>query len=160
MKENSCMAQINAGNHVSVHFRSNTRKWISFRLRQNQYFDNLAKKKLNSWSSLVLWAGTTSDKTATDLLPRYSSLQMLPAAEMNYIEALVTSLKADVGPLPVTEDSLKRQAELYLPWLYHMLEDYEAAAAAGQEHPRMYTILPQISNSLSFITISSSGLHR
>ncbi|KAL3150038.1 hypothetical protein ABBQ38_013390 [Trebouxia sp. C0009 RCD-2024] len=126
---------------------------------QNQHFANLAKKKLNSWSSLVLWAGTVTDKTATDLLPRFSSLQMPPVAVKNYVEALVASLKADVGPLPVTEDSLKRQAELYLPWLYHMLTDYEAAAAAGLEHPRMYTILPQISNSLSFITISSSALH-
>ena len=160
MKENSAMAQINACNHVSVNFLNRTRKWVKFRLCQNQYFNNLAKKKMNSWSSLVLWAGTTTDKTATDLLPRFSSLQMLPAAEMNHVNALVTILKAGVGPLPVTEDSLKRQAELYLPWLYHMLAEYEAAAAAGQEHPRMYTILPQISNGMSFITISNSGLHR
>ncbi|KAL3146771.1 hypothetical protein ABBQ38_014755 [Trebouxia sp. C0009 RCD-2024] len=160
MKENSAMAQINACNHVSVNFRSRTRTWIKFRLLQNQHFANLAKKRLNSWSSLVLWAGTVTDKTATDLLPRFSSLQMPPVAVMNFVEALVASLKADVGPLPVTDDSLKRQAELYLPWLYQMLTEYEAAAAAGLEHPRMYTILPQISNSLSFITISSSALHR
>ncbi|KAL3142401.1 hypothetical protein ABBQ38_002736 [Trebouxia sp. C0009 RCD-2024] len=160
MKENSAMAQINACNHVSVNFRSRTRTWIKFRLLQNQHFANLAKKRLNSWSSLVLWAGTVTDKTATDLLPRFSSLQMPPVAVMNFVEALVASLKADVGPLPVTDDSLKRQAELYLPWLYQMLTEYEAAAAAGLEHPRMYTILPQISNNLSFITISSSALHR
>ena len=160
MKENSAMGQINAANHVSVHFRSRTKKWISFRLSQHQYFANLAKRKLYSWSSLVLWAGTTPDKTVTDLLPRYSSLQMLPAAEMNHVEALVDILEARVGPLPVTDDSLKGHAELYLPWLHHMLVEYEAAEAAGQNHPVMYTILPQISNSLSFITISNSGLHR
>ncbi|KAL3133951.1 hypothetical protein ABBQ32_008398 [Trebouxia sp. C0010 RCD-2024] len=83
-------------------------------LKPNQHFANLAKKKLNSWSSLVLWAGTVTDKTATDLLPRYSSLKMPPVAVMNYVEALVASLKADVGPLPVTDDSLRSQAELLL----------------------------------------------
>ncbi|KAL3150870.1 hypothetical protein ABBQ32_000620 [Trebouxia sp. C0010 RCD-2024] len=106
MKENSAMAQINACNHVSGNFRSRARKWISFWLLQNQHFANLAKKKLNSWSSLVLWAGTVTDKTATDLMPKFSSLQMSPVAVMNYVEALVASLKADVGPLPVTDDSL------------------------------------------------------
>ena len=140
---------------MCLHFRSRTRKWISFRLRQINFFDNLPRKRLNSWSSLVLWAGLTTYKQ-----PRFSSLQMLPAAEMNQVEALVATLKASVGPLPVTEQSLKRYAELYLPWLYQMLTEYEAAAAAGQEHPRMYTILPQISDSLSFITISNSSLHR
>ena len=160
MKEHSAMAQINTGNHVSVHFRSRTRTWIKNRLRQTPYFANLAKKKLNSWSSLVLWAGTTLDMTATTLLPRFSSLQMLPAAQMNIVEALITFMKANIGPLPVTDVTLKAKAELYLPWLHRMLMEYEAAAAAGQEHPRMYTILPQISNNLSFISISSSSLHR
>ena len=142
MKENSQMAQTNACNHVCVNFRAKTKKWITFKLRQNQQFANMQTKKLYSWSSLVLWAGTTTDKTVVDLLPRYTTLQLLPAAEMNHVEAMVTTLRGSIGPLPVTDDSLKGQAELYLPWLYHMLTEYEAAAAAGQQHPHMYTILP------------------
>ena len=54
----------------------------------------LAKAKLNSWSSLVLYAGTTPDKTAADLLPRLTSLQVLPAALMVEVEGLVATLKA------------------------------------------------------------------
>ena len=114
-------------------------------------------------AKLVLWAGTTTDKAAADLLPRYTSLQMPPAAVLNEIEALSTTVKGGIGPLPINDDNLKKMADKYLPWKYHMLMEYEAANAAdaaGRKHPCTFALLPQISNQLSFIHISNLGLQR
>ena len=156
------MAQTNAANHVSVNLRGRTRQYITWKLGQNAYMHSLAKPKLKSWASLVLWASTT-DKTTADLLPRYTSLQMPPAAVIYEVEALITTVKGGIGPLPVDDNNLKKQADKYLPWMYHLLMEYEAADAADaaeQKHPRTFAILPQIGNRLSFIHISNLGLQR
>ena len=116
--------------------------------------------KMRSWTQLVLWAGTTPDLTAAALLPRFSSLEALAAAAMADIEALIETMHAKIGALPVTDFSLTSKADLYLPWLHHILIEYEAAAAAGLDHPRLFALLPQLSNHRAFIAISSSGLHR
>lgn len=169
------MAQVNAGNHVSVNLLPKTRQYLAWKLKQMEYVDSLAEAKQKSWTSLVLWAATTPDKTASNLLPRYSSLQRPSAAVMSDIEALITSVKGKIGPLPVDEDNKKKNAGKYLPWLHHMLTEYEAADAAAAaaaadatdvadaaepKHPRIFTMLPQIGNRPSFIHLSTSGLHR
>ena len=110
-------------------------------------WQNQAVHHLETWAEsahtqpakakLVLWAGTT-DKTADDLLPRYTSLQMPPAAVLNEIEALSTTVKGGIGPLPVNDDNLKKMADKYLPWKYHMLMEYEAANAADAAGRKQY----------------------
>lgn len=166
------MSQVNAGNHVSVNLLSQTRQYLAWKLEQMEYMDGLAEAKQKSWTSLVLWAATTPDKTASDLLPRYTSLQRPSAAVMSDIEALITSVKGKIGPLPVDEDNKKKNAGKYLPWMLHMMTEYEAADAAAAaaaadaadaaepKHPRIFTILPQISNRPNFIHLGNLGLHR
>ena len=163
------MSQVNAGNHVSVNLLPKTRQYLAWKLMQMEYMDGLAEAKQKSWTSLVLWAVTTPDKTASDLLPRYTSLQRPSAAVLGDIEAFVTSVKGRIGPLPVDEENKKKNAGKYLPWMLHMLTEYEAADAAAAadaadaaepKHPRIFAILPQIGNRPSFIQLSSSGLHR
>lgn len=154
------MGQINAANHVSVNLRKRTRRWIKFKLQTIDHIASMPKDRVNSWAGLVLWAGTTPDLTAADLLPRFRSLSLPPANVMQQVEDLVATIKAGIGPLPVNKDSLTAHAEQYLPWLRQMLLDYEQAAVAGEQHPPLFTLMPQISDQMSFIAISSSGLHR
>lgn len=154
------MGQTNAANHISVNLRKRTRRWISFQLHTIDHMASLPKARFNSWAGLVLWAGTTPDLTAADLLPRFSSLSLPPNDVMHRIESLVATMKAEIGPLPVNEHNTTTKAEQYLPWLRKMLMDYEQAAAADKEHPPLYTLVPQISDKMSFIAISSPGLHR
>ena len=160
------MSQVNAGNHVSVNLLPKTRQYLAWKLMQMEYMDGLAEAKQKSWTSLVLWAVTTPNKTASDLLPRYTSLQRPSAAVLGDIEAFITSVKGKIGPLPVDEDNKQKNAGKYLPWMLHMLTEYEAADAAAAadaaepKHPRIFAILPQIGNRPSFIQLSNSGLHR
>lgn len=163
------MSQVNAGNHVSVNLLPKIRQYLAWKLMQMEYMDGLAEAKQKSWTSLVLWAATTPDKTASDLLPRYTSLQRPSAAVMSDVEALITSVKGQIGPLPVDEDNMKKKAGKYLPWLHQILTEYEAADAAAAadaavvaqpKHPRIFSILPQIGNKPSFIQLSNLGLQR
>ena len=124
------MSQVNAGNHVSVNLLPKTRQYLAWKLMQMEYMDGLAEAKQKSWTSLVLWAATTPDKTASDLLPRYTSLQRPSASVLSDIEAFITSVKGKIGPLPVDEDNKKKNAGKYLPWMLHMLTEYDAADAA------------------------------
>ena len=154
------MAQVNAGNHVATNFGNRTRQWVRWRLGRLQYIRDLAVAKQRSWGQLVLRAGTTPGTTAITLLPQFTTLQMPPATELDAIEALITEMTQHIGPLPVTERSLKTQGQAYLPWLCRMLVEYEAAEAAGQEHPKLFSILPQPGNRPAFIAIDTPGLHR
>ena len=97
------------------------------------------------------------------------SLQRPSAAVLSDIEAFITSVKGKIGPLPVDEDNKKKNAGKHLPWMLHMLTEYEAADAAAAadgadaaepKHPRIFAILPQIGNRPNFIQLSNSGLHR
>ena len=161
LRESAAMGQVNASNHVATHFRSRTRKWINWRLLLTlDYIRDLPTRKQKSWTQLVLWASTTPGTTATQLLPRFSSLAAPPHSVLATIEALIVDVKGRIGPLPVTAQSLKTWGHLYLPWLHYVLVQYGAAEAAGQEHPKLFSILPQIGNQPSFIAISIAGLHR
>ncbi len=64
-----------------------------------------------------------------------------------------------MGPLPVTDWSLERKPESYIPWLHLTLLDFEAAQDMS-EAPRLFSMLPQSSNHTQFITISSTSLQK
>ena len=163
------MASVNAKNNVSTNLLPKTRQYLAWKLEPMAYMDSLTKPKQKSWTHLVLSAATTPNKTAADLLPRYTSLQRPPTAVMNDVEALITTVKGKIGPLPVDEDNMKKKAGKYLPWLHQILTEYEAADAAAAadaavvaqpKHPRIFSILPQIGNKPSFIQLSNLGLQR
>lgn len=153
----SLMARTNYGNHVATNFFSRTLRWIRLQLVQHLYFRNLEYSLVRSWAKLVCRAATEGTTNIWDLLPRYTSLAQPPAATMNYLEHLVATMH--LGPLPVTDLSLQRKPESYLPWLHLVLLDFHDAQ--GEPHaPKLFTMLPQSSNHTQFITISSTSLHK
>ena len=169
------MSQINAANNVSTNLLPRTRNYLAWKLEQMAYMRSLAEAKQKSSTSLVLRAATNPNQTAAALLPRFTSLESPPTAVMHRVEALIATVRGKTGPLPVDEDSMKKNAGKYLPWLYQMLAEYEAvdaaaaaaaadaadaADAAKPKHPRTFCILPQIHNQLSFISFSNLGLQR
>ena len=155
----SLMTRTNFTSHVATNLFSRTLQWIRLCLGQHTYFSNLENKRVKSWANFVCRAATEGINNIWDLLPRYTSLAQPPAATMDYLEHLVATIQSLIGPLPVTDRSLKQQPEAYLPWLHLVLLDFHAAQ--GEPHaPKLFTMLPQSSNHTQFITISSTSLHK
>ena len=153
------MARTNFVNHVATNFFSRTLRWIRLQLGQHPYFHALESKLVRSWAKFVCRAATEDIANIWDLLPRYTSLAQPPTATMDYLEFLVATMQSNIGPLPVTDLLLQRQPESYLPWLQLVLLDF--CDAQGEPHaPKLFTMLPQSSNHLRFITISSTSLHK
>ena len=163
LNEASLLALTNFKNHISTNFERRTKAWIMHKLRAIQFIRTLSTSNFNSWVRLVYWAGTTVDKTAAQLLPKYPSLAPPPAPVLSAVEGLVTIMHSRIGVLPVTDTSLSAKSGQYLKWLHFILKDFEAlhqAAQEGQRLPRLFRLLPQKSNQTAFITISTSSLHK
>lgn len=64
-----------------------------------------------------------------------------------------------LGPLPVTDQALRKHLESYLRWLHLVLTDFQAAQDTPQA-PKLFSMLPQTSHALSFITIGTTALHK
>ena len=156
------MAVVNFRNHVVTNFRPRIKGWIRLRIGTYAFFGNMRQRKLKSWASLLLWAGTTLNQSVTTLLPRYTSLSSPDAATMVLLNALVNNIRQEIGPanLPVTDRLLRRRSEAYLPILHRVLTDLIPAAANNQQGTKLFTLLPQCSNQAAFVKITSSGLHR
>ncbi|DBA77989.1 TPA: hypothetical protein ACH3X1_009144 [Trebouxia sp. C0004] len=154
----SLMARTNFANHVATNSFSRTLHWIRLQLGQHDYFANLEYKLVRSWANFVCRAATEGINHIWDLLPRYTSLAQPPAATMDYLEYLVATVQSLIGPLPVTDGSLQRQPESYMPWLHLVLLDFHSVQGAPHA-PKLFSMLPQSSNHTQFITISSTSLH-
>ncbi|DBA83706.1 TPA: hypothetical protein ACH3X1_006244 [Trebouxia sp. C0004] len=154
----SLMARTNFANHVAMKFFSRMLHWIRLHLKQHIYFAVLEYKLVKSWAKFVCRAATEGLNNIWDLLPRYTSPAQPPAATMDYLEYLVATIQSLIGPLPVTDGSLQRQPESYLPWLHMFLLDFHDVQDAPHA-PKLFTMLPQSSNHTQFITISSTSLH-
>ncbi|KAL0035188.1 hypothetical protein WJX79_005103 [Trebouxia sp. C0005] len=63
------LAEVNFRNHVVTNFRPRIKCWIRLRIGTYAYFGNMHRRKLKSWASLLLWAGTTPNQSVTALLP-------------------------------------------------------------------------------------------
>ena len=155
----SLMAQINARNHISTNYFSRTLSWIRLQLRQQAFFANMEYKFVRSWANFVCRAAADNITNIWDLLPRYPSLVQPPPHIRQFLEYLVVTIQQLMGPLPVTDWSLERKPESYLPWLHLILLDFEAAQDMP-EAPRLFSMLPQSSNQTQFITISSTSLEK
>ncbi|DBA77632.1 TPA: hypothetical protein ACH3X1_009431 [Trebouxia sp. C0004] len=140
-------------------FFSWTLHWIRLHLKQHIYFAVLEYKLVKSWAKFVCRAATEGLNNIWDLLPRYTSLVQPPAATMDYLEYLVATIQSLIGPLPVTDGSLQRQPESYLPWLHLVLLDFHDVQDAPHA-PKLFTMLPQSSNHTQFLTISLTSLHK
>ncbi|DBA94884.1 TPA: hypothetical protein ACH3X1_002416 [Trebouxia sp. C0004] len=130
------MARTNFANHVATNFFSQTLHWIRLHLKQHIYFAILEYKLVKSWAKFVCRAATEGLNNIWDLLPRYTSLAQPPTATMDYLEHLVATIQSLIGPLPVTDGSLQRQHESYVPWLQMVLLDFHDA----QDAPHAQTI--------------------
>ncbi len=155
-------AEVNYRNHVVTNFRPRIKRWICLRIGTYAFFGNMRQRKLRSWASLLLWAGTTLNQSVTTLLPIYSSLSSPDAATMVLLNALVSNIRQGIGQanLPVTDLSLRQRSEAYLPFLHTVLTDLIPAAANNQQGSELFTLLPQCSNQAAFVKITTSGLHR
>lgn len=163
LNEASLLAQTNFKNHISTNFERRSKQWLKHRLRGIPYIRGLPTARFGSWVNLLYWAGTTSSTRAADLIPRYTSLAVPPAAALSDMENIVNTMHTNIGQLPVTDYSLSTQSSKYLKWMYFILCEFQAvvnAAPAGQPLPKLFTLVPQKSNQTAFITISSTALHK
>ena len=158
LNESAKMASINFTDHIATNFFPKTRQWIRLALQQQTYFINMEGKLVSSWVSLLSRAATDA-QDIWDLLPMYTSLAEPPANISNYLEYLVATMQSLMGPLPVTDDSLRKHPHSYLKWLHLILTEFEAAQDAPRA-PKLFTMSPQTSNNTHFIKITTTGLHK
>ena len=76
---------------------------------------------------------------------------------MEVLEYLVTTMQALLGPLPVTDQALRQQPESY--WLHLVLTEFQAAQDTPYA-PKLFSMLPQTGDHISFIKISTTSLHK
>ena len=154
-------ANENFVNHVATNFIPQTMRWIRLQLGQIPYFQQLRQKQVTSWVRLLCRAAT-EDSNVSQLLPRFTSLANPPADVMENIEYVVATMQMLLGPLPVTDVSLRKHPTSYLSWLHLVLTDFQAAqgtictqtfqyAAANwpphQLHQDQYHCIAQVSKS-------------
>ncbi|DBA73691.1 TPA: hypothetical protein ACH3X2_009671 [Trebouxia sp. C0005] len=155
----SLMARTNFKNHIVTNYFSRTLSWIRLQLGQQAFFANMDSRIASSWAKFVCRAAADNITNIWDLLPRYTSLAQPPQHIMDDLENLVATMQQLMGPLPVTEWSLQRRPESYLPWLQLVLKDFEEAQDTP-DAPKLFSMLPQSNNNTKFITISSTSLQK
>ncbi|DBA95279.1 TPA: hypothetical protein ACH3X3_013173 [Trebouxia sp. C0006] len=101
----------------------------------------------------LLCRAATEDSSIWDLLPMYTSLSEPP----QHVETLVAIMQSLMGPLPVTDEPLRRKPQSYLAWLHIVLADFQDAQDMPHA-PKLFTMTPQASSQAEFITINSASL--
>ncbi|KAL0034045.1 hypothetical protein WJX79_004977 [Trebouxia sp. C0005] len=117
-------------------FRPRNKRWIRLRIGTYAFFGNMHQRKLRPQP------------------PRCCNMVLL--------NALVNDTRQLRGHaiLPVTVRLLRQRSEAYLPFLNRVLTDLIPAAANNQQGTKLFTLLPQCSNQMAFVEITTSGLHR
>jgi len=133
-------------------------RWIRLQLGQIPYFQQLRQKQVTSWVRLLCRAAT-EDSNVSQLLPRFTSLANPPADVMENIEYVVATMQMLLGPLPVTDVSLRQHPTSYLSWLHLVLTDFQAAQGTPYA-PKLFSMLPQTGHHTSFIKISTTSLSK
>ena len=151
-------AYANFKNHVATNFIPRTTRWIRLQLRRVAYFGQLPARRVTSWVRLLCRAAT-ENSNISQLLPRFTSLAQPPDNVMEDLEYLVATMQELLGPLPVTDQALKRHPERYLSWLHLVLTEFQTAQGTPYA-PKMFTMLPQTGHQMSFIKISTTSLHK
>lgn len=151
-------AYVNFENHIATNFFPRTMRWIRLQLGQIAYFAQIQQRAVTSWVRLLCRAAT-DDTNILQLLPRFTSLAHPPADVMEYLEYLVATMQALLGPLPVTDESVRKRPTSYMSWLHLVLTEFQAAQ--GTPHaPKLFSMLPQTGHHTSFIKISTTSLHK
>jgi len=120
------------------------------------HFANMEERRVKSWVSLLCRAAT-EDGSIWDLLPMYTSLNQPPQDVMTDLETLVATMQSLMGPLPVTDQSLRQEPQSYLAWLHIVLTDFQDAQDTPHA-PKLFSMTPQASSQAEFITINSASL--
>jgi len=150
------MARVNFDNHIATNFFSRTRRWIRLQLGHKPLFSNMEETRIKSWVSLLCRAAT-EDGSIWDLLPIYTSLTQPSQDVMTDLETLVATMQSLMGPMPVTDQSLRREPHSYLTWLHIVLTDFQDAQDTPHA-PKLFSMTPQASSQAKFITINSASL--
>ena len=151
-------AYSNYSNHIATNFFPRTMRWIRLQLLQIAHFTPMPARGVASWVRLLCRAATENSNIA-QLLPIYTSLAQPPADVIEVLEYLVATMQALLGPLPVTEQALRKHPESYLNWLHLVLTEFQAAQGTPYA-PKLLTLLPQTGHQISFIKISTTSLHK
>ncbi|DBA94137.1 TPA: hypothetical protein ACH3X1_001777 [Trebouxia sp. C0004] len=89
----------------------------------------------------------------------YTSLSEPPQDVATDLETLVATMQSLMGPLPVTDQSLRQEPQLYLAWLHIVLADFQDAQVLDMPHaPKLSSMTPQASSQAKFIMINSASL--
>jgi hypothetical protein len=151
-------AYTNFQNHVATNFFPRTMRWIRLQLRQIAHFSQLPARGVTSWVTLLCRAATENNNIS-QLLPRYTSIAQPPDDVMEVLEYLVATMQELLGPLPVTDQALRKRPESYLSWLHLVLTEFQAAQGTPYA-PKMFSMLPQTGHHTSFIKINTTSLHK
>ncbi len=116
----------------------------------------MEERRVKSWVSLLCRAAT-EDGSIWDLLKMYTSLNQPPQDVMTDLETLVATMQSLMGPLPVTDQSLRQEPQSYLAWLHIVLTDFQDAQDTPHA-PKLFSMTPQASSQAEFITINSASL--
>ena len=148
LNEASLMAETNFKNHVSVNIFNRTRHWLAYQVLslQHPFLDALPSPRLQSW--LLVRASTGHQANVASLLPKFSSLTQPPPDVLQALQALVHTVREQMGPLPLDAKRMARHPTLYLPWLHKVLTDFNAAqeqllASQTQLHLQLQAIQQQ-----------------
>ncbi len=150
------MARVNFDNHIATNFFSRTRRWIRLQLGHKPLFAHMEETRVKSWVSLLCRAAT-EDGSIWDLLPIYTSLTQPSQDVMTDLETLVATMQSLMGPMPVTDQSLRREPHSYHTWLHIVLTDFQDAQDTPHA-PKLFSMTPQASSQAKFITINSASL--
>ncbi|KAA6425067.1 MAG: hypothetical protein FRX49_05241 [Trebouxia sp. A1-2] len=155
-------ARVDLDNHVATNFFTRSRRWIRLqlehKLEHKLHFANMEAARVKSWVSLLCRAAT-EDSSIWDLLPIYTSLREPPQDVATELEHLVATMQSLMGPLPVTDESLRQEPQSYIAWLHLVLSDFQAAQDTPHA-PKLFSMTPQASSQAKFITINSASLLR
>ena len=152
------MAQDNFTNNVATNFVPRSKRFIRLELGQVAYFTQIPAARVTSWVNL-LYRAASEDSDISQLLPIYTSLRQPPARVLHFLDYLVVTMQALMGPLPVTQQKLKQQPSSYLSWMHLVLTTFQAAQGTPYA-PKLFSMMPQMSHHTSFIKISTTSLHK
>ena len=150
--------QVNFTNSIADNFRPRTRRFIRLEIAEIAHFTQMPAARVTSWVNL-LYRAAAEDNNVSSLLPIYSSLVQPPDDVLELLEYMVTTWQALMGPLPVTDQTLKRKPSSYLSWMQLVLTAFQAAQGTPYA-PKLFSMMPQKSHQTSFIKISTSSLHK
>ena len=129
LNEASLLAETNFKNHVTTNIFNRTRHWLAYQVLslQHPFLEALPSPRLQSWLTLLLKASTGNQANIASLLPRFTSLMQPPQDVLQALQALVYTVRQQLGPLPLDAKQITRQPTSYLPWLYKVLSDFNTA---------------------------------